>query len=65
MSEREVAEALGTLIALGLVEAVSEDGKTVRYRLAGIPVDDEQETRRIPARRVQHVEAASGLQITG
>lgn len=52
MDKVEIAVVLGELIKLGLVEAVPEAGQPVRYRLTGVPVDDEQES----------VEAVSVLQ---
>lgn len=52
MTALEAVTTLGELIKLGLVEAVHEAGQPVRYRLTGVPVDDEQES----------VEAVSVLQ---
>lgn len=65
ISKTEVAQTLGELIKLGLVEAVIEEGQPTRYRLTGVPVDGEQETspRRIPVARVNAVEALSAVEI--
>ena len=55
MTKVEVAQTLGELIKMGLVEAFTDQGQPTRYRLAGRPGDDEQEeefqapVRRMPA----------------
>jgi hypothetical protein len=66
ISKVEVAQTLGELIKMGLVEAVAEEGQPTRYRIAGRPGDDDEQEEETPVRRVERdgrVEAASGLQI--
>lgn len=61
MTKVEVAQTLGELIKMGLVEAFTDEGQPTRYRLAGRPGDDdEQEEEEItPVRRMpEMVEAA-------
>jgi hypothetical protein len=67
MSKLELAETLGQLEKLGLIEPLKCPGNITRYQLTSVPVDEEENvpTRRIPARRVTGVEAASALQIIG
>jgi hypothetical protein len=66
MTKLELAETLGQLEKLGLIEPLKCPGNITRYQLTSVPVEEEEvPTRRIPAARVPAVEAASSLQITG
>jgi hypothetical protein len=66
ISKVEVAQTLGELIKMGLVEAFTEEGQPTRYRISGRPGDDDEQEEQTPVRRVERddrLEAASGLQI--